>query len=73
MYTQKVLLLDGAMGTMLQNAGLKLGDRPETLSITATTVYVSALDKDVVKASATPSESTPYNAWFTTAYLPVAN
>lgn len=35
MYEQKVLLLDGAMGTMLQKAGLKLGDRPETLSITA--------------------------------------
>lgn len=45
----------------------------ETLSITATTIYVAALDKDVVKASATPSEATPYNAWFTTAYLPVAN
>ncbi|MBQ7824892.1 MAG: homocysteine S-methyltransferase family protein, partial [Clostridia bacterium] len=35
MNKQKVLLLDGAMGTMLQSAGLKLGDRPETLSITA--------------------------------------
>jgi len=35
MNTQRVLLLDGAMGTMLQSAGLKLGDRPETLSITA--------------------------------------
>ena len=32
---KKVMLLDGAMGTMLQKAGLKLGDRPETLSITA--------------------------------------
>lgn len=42
----------------------------ETLSITATTIYVTALDKDIVKASATPSESTQYNAWFTTAYLP---
>lgn len=29
------MILDGAMGTMLQNAGLKLGTRPETLSITA--------------------------------------
>ena len=35
MHTQKVTLLDGAMGTMLQSAGLKLGERPETLSITA--------------------------------------
>ncbi len=32
---KKITLLDGAMGTMLQRAGLKLGDRPETLSITA--------------------------------------
>ena len=29
------ILLDGAMGTMLQKAGLKLGERPETLSITS--------------------------------------
>ena len=31
---QQVVLLDGAMGTMLQRAGLRLGDRPETLSLT---------------------------------------
>ncbi|MEG2770095.1 MAG: homocysteine S-methyltransferase family protein, partial [Oscillospiraceae bacterium] len=30
----KFLFLDGAMGTMLQKSGLKLGERPETLSIT---------------------------------------
>jgi len=35
MFRQKITLLDGAMGTMLIKAGLKLGDRPETLSITA--------------------------------------
>ena len=35
MHTQRVTLLDGAMGTMLQGAGLRLGERPETLSITA--------------------------------------
>jgi 5-methyltetrahydrofolate--homocysteine methyltransferase len=28
------IFLDGAMGTMLQKAGLKLGQRPETLSLT---------------------------------------
>ena len=27
-YTKAITLLDGAMGTMLQKAGLKLGDRP---------------------------------------------
>ena len=35
MHTQRVTLLDGAMGTMLQGAVLRLGERPETLSITA--------------------------------------
>lgn len=38
---QQIILLDGAMGTMLQAAGLKLGDRPETLSITAADVVGS--------------------------------
>ena len=40
----------------------------ETISINATTIYNATLDKDVVKASATPTESTAYNAWFTTVY-----
>lgn len=31
----RFLFLDGAMGTMLQAAGLKLGERPETLCLTA--------------------------------------
>ena len=35
MFSKEITLLDGAMGTMLQKAGLRLGDRPETLSITA--------------------------------------
>lgn len=30
----RILLLDGAMGTMLQKSGLKLGERPDLLSIT---------------------------------------
>lgn len=41
----------------------------DTVTITATTIYNSALQKDVVKASATPTQSTQYNAWFTTAYV----
>ena len=40
----------------------------ETVAITATTVYNSGLTKDVVKASCTPTESTQYNAWYTTVY-----
>ena len=40
MFTREITILDGAMGTMLQKAGLRLGERPETLSITQPeTVY----------------------------------
>lgn len=40
----------------------------ETISITATTVLNSALNKDVVKASCTETESTAYNSWTSTVY-----
>lgn len=40
----------------------------ETITITATTIH--ALDKDIVKASCTPTEATQYNAWLTTVYIP---
>lgn len=46
---KKITLLDGAMGTMLQKAGLKLGDRPETLSITAPDV-VERIQRQYVQA-----------------------
>ena len=49
MFTQQITILDGAMGTMLQQAGLKLGDRPETLSITAPDV-VEAIQRRYVDA-----------------------
>ena len=49
MHTQKITILDGAMGTMLQQAGLKLGDRPETLSITAPDV-VESIQRRYVQA-----------------------
>ncbi|WP_330586826.1 homocysteine S-methyltransferase family protein [Aminipila terrae] len=32
--TNEYVILDGAMGTMLQNSGLELGERPEILAIT---------------------------------------
>ncbi len=47
----KITLLDGAMGTMLQRAGLKLGDRPETLSITSPEV-VENIQRQYVQAGA---------------------
>lgn len=40
----------------------------ETLSITATSIYNSSINKDIVKASVTPTESTQYNSWLTTVY-----
>lgn len=43
---------------------------PQTESITITATTIHALDKDIVKASCTPSEATQYNAWNTTVYIP---
>lgn len=43
---------------------------PQTETITITATTIRALDKDIVKASCTPSESTQYNAWNTTVYIP---
>lgn len=40
----------------------------ETISIRATTVYNSVLDKDLVKASCTETESTTYNGWLSAVY-----
>ena len=40
----------------------------ETLAITATTVWNDDIDMDVVKASVTPTESTQYEAWFSSVY-----
>ena len=40
----------------------------ETLTIKATTVYNASYDKDIVKASVTPTESAQYNAWTSSVY-----
>lgn len=50
-HTQKITLLDGAMGTLLQQEGLRLGERPEILSITAPE-RVERLHKGYVQAGA---------------------
>lgn len=34
LFSKKVVILDGAMGTMLQNSGLKIGEKPEMLNLT---------------------------------------
>lgn len=40
----------------------------ETINITATTIYNTAYDKNIVKASCTTSESTQYNSWNSSIY-----
>ena len=40
----------------------------ETISLTATTIYNASYDKDVVKASVTPTEAAQYNAWTSSVY-----
>ncbi|MFI3166980.1 MAG: homocysteine S-methyltransferase family protein [Bacillota bacterium] len=45
------ILLDGAMGTMLQNAGLKLGERPEILNITNPELIKSIHEKYLLAGS----------------------
>ena len=42
--------------------------KTETIPITATTIYNSVLDKDIVKASATPAQTSQYNSWLTAVY-----
>ncbi|MBU5676457.1 homocysteine S-methyltransferase family protein [Alkaliphilus sp. MSJ-5] len=46
-----ILIFDGAMGTMLQNKGLKLGELPETLSINSPETVVE-IHKSYIKAGA---------------------
>lgn len=41
----------------------------ETISITATSVYNPGYDKNVIKASVTPSETAQYNGWLTSVYM----
>lgn len=43
----------------------------ETLSLTATSIYVAALETDVVKAEANATtDATAYNGWNTAVYIP---
>ena len=45
-----------------------ISPQTETISITATTIYNSVLDKDLVKASCTPAQTAQYNNWLTAVY-----
>jgi len=43
----------------------------ETTTISAGSIYVSALTKDIVKAETTPdSDATAFSGWFSTVYIP---
>lgn len=42
----------------------------ETITVTATSIFNTSLQEEIVKASCTPSESTQYNDWLTTVYQP---
>lgn len=45
----------------------------ESVTITATTIYVADLDKDIPKAKTTADTAdTIYNGWFTSVYIPAA-
>ena len=48
--------------------GESIEPQTESITITATTVYNASYDKDVVKASVTPTEATQYNAWTSAVY-----
>ena len=54
-----------------QTTDAAIEPQTESVDLTASSIYVSALSKDVVKASALES-STNYSNWFTTVQLPVA-
>jgi len=52
-----------------QTKGENVEPQTETLTVTATSVYNAALDKDVVKASCTESsDSTTYTGWTSAVY-----
>lgn len=48
---EKILIFDGAMGTMLQNRGLKAGDIPETLNITNMEI-IESIHREYLEAGA---------------------
>lgn len=51
--------------------GESIEPQTETVSITATSIYVSTLDTDIVKSeTVTSTDSSTYNGWFSTVYVP---
>ena len=52
--------------------GESIEPNTETINIVATSIYNSALSKDIVKASCTTTETTAYNSWLTAVYQTTA-
>lgn len=44
----------------------------ETITIKATSIYIAALTKDIVKASVPSTVATQYSGWYTAVYVPTA-
>lgn len=57
----KILLFDGAMGTMLQNRGLKVGEIPELLNITSRSV-IESIHREYLEAGADVVTSNTFGA-----------
>ena len=57
-----------------QTKGETVEPQTETLTITATSIYFSEIDKDIPKASTTDdTDATAYNGWFSQVYTPTAS
>ena len=59
--TSKIVILDGAMGTMLQKSGLPLGERPELLCLTAPEV-ITGIHREYIEAGAEVIYSNTFGA-----------
>lgn len=54
-----------------ETKGESVEPQTETSTITATTIYNAALDKNIAKAETTPnSDDTAYRGWFSNVYVP---
>lgn len=55
-----------------QTTDATIEPQTETASFTAVAIHNATLGKDIVKASATPDQTTQYNGWFENVYQPTA-
>lgn len=55
-----------------QTTDATIEPQTETATFTAVAIHNASLNKDVVKASVTPTQETQYNGWFEAVYQPTA-